>query len=73
MNELSVKIYPSNLPLNEKEQRLREVLEFLLRSKKERGENKQVATERVAAAGNEQSSNLLHGKRGTVIFSVIQK
>jgi len=49
MNELSVTIYPSDLSPSEKEQRFQDVLGFLLRSKKERDENKQVATERVAA------------------------
>ena len=45
MKELSVKIHPSDLPHDEKERRLREVLESLLRSGKERGkaENEKMA------------------------------
>ena len=45
MKELSVKIHPSDLPHGEKERRLREVLESLLRSGKERGkaENEKMA------------------------------
>ena len=49
MNEFLVTIYPSSLPSNEKEQRLQDVLGFLLRSKKEIEGNRQVATERVTA------------------------
>ncbi len=42
MNELSVEIHPSDLPHDEKQRRLREVLEFLLRSGKERNQKELV-------------------------------
>jgi len=44
MSELPVIIHPSDLPPDEKEQRLRDVLKCLLRSKKEN--EKQVNEER---------------------------
>ena len=41
MNEFSLKIHPSDLPHDEKERRLREVLDFLLRPRKvERSEKR---------------------------------
>ena len=49
MNQLSVTIYPSDTPSNEKEQRLRDVLECLLRSKKAERE-KRVMGEKVQIA-----------------------
>lgn len=50
MNELSVTIYPSSLPPNEKEQKFRDVLGFLLRSKKGRDKNRQVTPEKAQTA-----------------------
>lgn len=57
MNELSVTIYPSDLPSNEKEQMLREVLGCLLRPKK-RGKDADRQTQKLeefASSGNKSS------------------
>jgi hypothetical protein len=57
MNELSVKIHPSDLPHNEKKRRLREVLEFLLRSGKERNQKERGKAENEKMADGSQKGH----------------
>ena len=59
MNELSVEIHPSDLPHDEKEHRLREVLEFLLRPGKERNQEERVRRQSGKMADGSQKAHAL--------------
>lgn len=52
MNQLSVKIYPSDIPREEKEHRLQEALELLLRSNRRKKCEDKGTAEKIAEIKN---------------------